>query len=124
LENYNPYAPAVVRISLSLVFLWFGFNQVFDTSSWLGWVPAWTTALPISPSLIILGNGIFEIALGLLLLTGQWTQIAALLLSLHLLFIAFNIGYNDIAIRDIGLSLATFSIFLYGPDIWCWEKQK
>ena len=122
LDKYKPYAPIVVRITLSLVFLWFGFNQIFDTSSWLGWLPSWTSSLPIPSFWIIFINGIFEVVLGLLLLVGKWTQLASLLLSIHLFFIALNVGYNDIAIRDLGLSLATFSVFLHGPDAWCWEN--
>ena len=123
LDKYKSYAPIVVRISLSLVFLWFGLNQVFDTSSWLGWLPSWAPSFPIPPFWIIFVNGIFEVVLGLFLLAGKWTKIVSLLLSIHLFFIAINVGYNDISIRDLGLAIATFSVFLHGPDAWCWEKR-
>jgi uncharacterized membrane protein YphA (DoxX/SURF4 family) len=39
-------APIVVRIAMSLVFLWFGSQQLMNTSAWLSFVP--DVALSIS----------------------------------------------------------------------------
>lgn len=124
LDKYKQYAPALVRVTISLVFLWFGLNQILDTSSWLQWLPAWAYQLPLSPTAVLVLNGSFETVFGLLLLVGLFTRITALLLSLHLLGIAWTIGYNDVGIRDLGLALVTFSIFLSGSDRWSLDTKR
>ena len=123
IDKYKKYAPALTRISISLVFLWFGFNEIFNTEAWLIWLPQFAYNLPITPTTLVLINGTFEIIFGGLLLLGLFTRIAAFLLFIHLLGISFSIGYSDVAIRDLGLSLVTLSIFLSGPDKWCLEEK-
>jgi len=123
MKSLKEYAPGFLRISLSLVFLWFGFNQLFDTDSWIGYLPQWGYNLPIVPELLIQINGAVEIVLGTLLLLGLFTRLTALILTIHLLGISFNLGYNDVAIRDVGLSLATFAVFLHGKDRWSLDKK-
>lgn len=123
MNTYRNYAPTIVRIGISLVFLWFGLNQIFDSSSFLGWLPQFAYSLPIEPLTLILFNGLFETFFGVLLLTGLFTRISALVLGIHLLSIAFSQGYNDILIRDLGLAAVTFAIFLYGPDNWSLDRK-
>ncbi|MAF36093.1 hypothetical protein CL622_03170 [archaeon] len=119
-------APTLIRISMSLVILWFGINQLLFPQTWLGFLPQWISILPIEPTTIIITNAISEIVLGLLLLLGFLTRFVALILSIHILGIAISVGYNDIGIRDAGLALATFSIFLQKPDKWTidYKRQK
>ena len=69
-------------------------------------------------------NGTLEIVLGSLLLLGLFTRLCAFILALHLGGIMISLGYNDIAIRDFGLSLATFAVFLHGPDRLCWDVKQ
>jgi uncharacterized membrane protein YphA (DoxX/SURF4 family) len=127
IDKYKSYSPVLVRIAVSLVFLWFGVNQLISPESFLGYVPEWiySNAAEISglPHLLIIGNGVFETLLGSLLLLGVFTRIASLLMGIHLAAIAFSLGYNDIAVRDIGISLATFSVFLNGSDRFCLENK-
>jgi len=124
LEKYKGYAPILLRITVSLVFLWFGLNQLFNASNWLGWLPSFAYSLPIKPIYLILFNGAFETVFGILLIVGLFTRLSSLLLSLHLLGIAFSLGYNDVAIRDFGLALATLSIFLNGHDKCCLDSKR
>jgi len=123
MKLYKEYAPILLRISISLVVLWFGLNQIFNRELLAGYLPQFAYNLPIEPLTIILIIGIFETIFGLLLIIGLFTRIASFLLTLHILGIAFSLGYNDVAIRDIGLALATFAIFLYGPDKWCLDNK-
>ena len=122
-DKYKHYAPLVIRIGLSLIFLWFGFNQVFNSSDWTGWLPEWALNTLIQPERLVLLNGLFESILGFLLLIGLFTRIVAALLTIHLWILIPIVGYNDVAIRDFGLSLAALSIFLRGPDKWCFERK-
>jgi uncharacterized membrane protein YphA (DoxX/SURF4 family) len=61
-------------------------------------------------------NGWFEISFGLCLLFGFYTRIVALFLALHLLEIMYSVGYSPIGVRDFGLTIAMFSVFLFGAD--------
>ncbi len=116
LQKFHEYAPAILRISVSLVFLWFGFTQLFHPSSWVSYLPQWTGKFIISQTTIVILNALFEIFFGILLLIGFYTRLSALLLGVHLLGITLSIGLNATGIRDFGLTFATLAIFLYGPD--------
>lgn len=112
----SAYAPAVVRIGMSLVFLWFGSSQLADVQAWTAWLPPWTASLPVDGETLVRLNGSFEVLFGILLLLGFYVRPVALLLALHMFQIAFTVGYSEIGVRDFGLSLATTSVFLYGGD--------
>ena len=119
-DKYSIYAPALVRVSLSLVFLWFGVNQLIDAETFIGYVPDF---LGDYASMVVFLNGIFETFVGLLLIVGYYTRFVAAVLGFHLLSIAAGLGYNDIAVRDYGLALITFSVVLGGSDVWCLDKK-
>lgn len=110
------FAPVVLRLGLAFLFLWFGFSQISNPSEWLSWLPSWTSSLPISATTIVLLNGAFETVFGILLAIGFLTRWAAALLAIHLFVIAYEIGYNDIGIRDFCLAIASVSVALFGKD--------
>lgn len=122
--NISKYAPVVTRFGLSLVFLWFGFTQVTGPESWTSLIPEFITNLThLSALTFVYINGGMEIIFGILLILGIYTRISALILALHLLVITIDVGYNAIGIRDFGLTIATFSIFLNGPDFLALERR-
>ncbi len=62
-------------------------------------------------------------------MAGLLTRIAAFILALHLAIITIELGYGETAVRDFGLTFATLSIALGGPDQWSldqklWNHQK
>ncbi|NOZ80497.1 MAG: DoxX family membrane protein [DPANN group archaeon] len=139
-DHYKRFAPAILRIGLALVFLWFGISQLVNPASFIGYVPQWIAPhghsivhehpfqfihdVPIpSVHILLMANGVLETLFGLLLLLGFWTRISAAILALHLFGIAISLGYNDIMIRDLGLVLALVSVFLAGPDPWCLDSR-
>lgn len=109
------YAPVLLRFGLAFLFLWFGISQVTSPESWTAWVPQWAD-LYLGARSAVLANGWFEIAGGILLTLGLWTRTVALLLSLHLFFIAYEVGYNDIGVRDFVLAISTLAVSLFGAD--------
>ncbi|MDO8563823.1 MAG: DoxX family protein [Nanoarchaeota archaeon] len=123
MSNLRKYAPITVRIGISLVFLWFGFQQLFHPSDWTTWLPSFVSNLPFSEINLIIFNGLFESIFGLFLILGIYTRLSSALLSLHLIGIIFSIGYNEIAIRDFGLLMALISIFFNGADEWCLDRK-
>ncbi len=116
------HAQIVLRLSLAALFLWFGINQLYAPQAWIGFVPSFA-AIFLSAKLLVILNGSMEIILGLMLLCGIYVRFSALILSLHLLGIALAMGYNPLTIRDIALSLATFSVFLSGNDKYCYDSK-
>ena len=110
------YAPVLLRGGIVGLFLWFGLSQVTNPGEWIAWIPTWALSLPIAPKTIVLMNGGFETVFGIALAAGYWTRIAALLLALHLFFIAYEIGYNDIGVRDFVLAICTLTLALFEPD--------
>lgn len=113
----NDCGKIVLRVSLSLVFFWFAFNQILNPTNWTGLIPAFINDLGISSNLMVTLNGTIELALSALLILGLYTRFASLLLGLHLFGIASIFGLNNpTGIRDFGLALATLSIFFSGPD--------
>ena len=121
--NYKEYAPVVLRISISLMILWFGFTSIFNHEFLIGYLPEFFYSLEISLQSIMLLNGIFEIVFGTLLIIGLFTRAVAFILFLHILSIMFSLGYNDVAIRDFGLAFATLAVFLNGADKWSLDRK-
>ena len=116
-SEVSKYAPAVLRFGLVFLFLWFGLSQIINPASWTAWVPEWVSSLPwISATSVVLLNGAFETIGGILLAIGFWTRWVALLLSLHLFLIAYEVGYNDIGVRDFALAITGIALSLFGPD--------
>lgn len=124
LDNMKKYAPVVLRVAVAVLFLWFGFSQAFSPLDWTSFLPKWVSNLPISSINFVYLNAGFEIIFGFLLLLGLFTRLSALLLGLHLLGIAFSLGYSALAVRDFILAIATLSVFLRGADFLCFERHR
>ncbi len=117
IERNRYLAPTVVRVAISLVFLWFGLTQIFNPQMIAAYAPVWAENFPLGGTIgFVQMNGIFETIFGTLLILGLFTRVSAFLLAIHLLGIISQLGYNDIAVRDVGLMLVTIGIWLHGPD--------
>lgn len=122
--NGQRWAPVILRAGLAALFLWFGLSQVMDPSGWISWLPTWAATLSwISPTTLVFLNGGFETVLGVALALGFYTRWVALLLSLHLFFIAYEIGYNDIGVRDFALAVSALALSAFGADEYSLEKM-
>lgn len=115
-SNARRFSPVVLRYGLVLLFLWFGLSQVTDPAGWVSWVPEWASGLFGGAATVVLLNGAFEVIFGVALAVGFYTRVSAFLLALHLFVLAFEIGYNDIGVRDFALAIATLAVALHGPD--------
>jgi len=118
LDRIKKYSPVVLRFGLAIVFLWFGFSQLKNPDAWTRLLPAFLN----SSIVFIYLNGTFEIIFATLLLLGLFTRTVSFLLGLHLISIVFALGYGAIAVRDLGLAIAAFSVFLHGADEFCLDR--
>ena len=120
------FSPVVLRLGMAVVILWFGVEQVLDATHWTAYIPDSVVAMThLSAVVLVYINGIFELVFGALLLLGWQTRVVALLLSLHLFGIMWVVGYGEIGVRDFGLAVATFVVFMNGADFFCLtQKQK
>ena len=138
-KNKN-YSVPIIRAGLALVLLWFGLNQIFDSGSFLGYVPPWAMPHPehmmhfppihvshsdsFNVNSIIISNGILEAIIGFFLLIGLHTRIFAFIAALHLFVISVSLGYNDIAVRDLGLTLMAVSLIFSGGGEFSLDNKK
>jgi hypothetical protein len=114
------YSGAVLRIGMAAVILWFSLAQFSNTVEWTAYVPDSVVSMTgLSAITLVYLNAVFELIFGLALLFGWQTRIVALLLALHLFDIMYVVGYGEIGVRDFGLALATFTVFMNGSDLLC-----
>jgi uncharacterized membrane protein YphA (DoxX/SURF4 family) len=123
MEKAKQYAPIILRIAMALLFLWFGMSQIIDPSVWVGFMPnSVVTLTGLSVTTLVTINATFEIIAGTMLLFGLYTRVIAAILFLHLLDITFVVSLDAIGIRDLGLAVSTFVIFLNGSDAWTLDR--
>lgn len=119
------YSGAVLRIGMAAVILWFSLAQLFNASQWTAYIPdSIVSTTGLSAIMLVYFNAIFELVFGMLLLFGWQTRIVALLLALHLFDIMYVVGYGEIGVRDFGLAVATFVVFMNGSDMLCIQQKK
>ena len=116
-------AKPVLRIALSLVFLYFGFQQITSPSDWTGFVPNYVLTFGISAMTVVFITSLLELIFGLMLIIELFTRFSPAILALHLFGIAFYLGFNDLGVRDFGLAAATLVVFLNGADELCLDKK-
>jgi len=123
-ETLKRFAPLVLRLGLVGLFLSFGIWQILQPDAWFSWVPQWVPDIThMSLRLIVLLNGGLEVVLGTLLLLGIYVRWVAFILALHTLSIAYEIGFNDIGIRDASLAICCIAIALFGNDDWSLQRK-
>lgn len=121
-QSLNKIAIPLLRFGLAFVFLWFGFTQLQNPQQWVTFLPDWTSSISISQIQFVSANGLFEIIGATLLMLGVYTNITALLLSLHLFGIAFSVGLTGVGVRDIGLAIATLTLALSGAGAFSFDN--
>jgi uncharacterized membrane protein YphA (DoxX/SURF4 family) len=110
---------------MTAVILWFSIAQFSNATQWTAYVPDSIVSMTgISAVILVYFNATFELVFGILLLFGWQTRIVALLLSAHLFDIMYVVGYGEIGVRDFGLAVATFVVFMNGTDPLCIQQKR
>lgn len=100
---------------LAFVFLYFGIDKLVHPVVWIGWMPPWMEGLGGFTSVEWLkAVAVGEIVIGVLMLIPfrALQKVGAFLAALHLIAVLTQTGWNDIAVRDIGLLFMAMSLLL------------
>ncbi|MEK9158013.1 MAG: DoxX family membrane protein [Patescibacteria group bacterium] len=98
----------ILRLSLAVVFLWFGIDKFFHPGYWLSvWVPQSIVDIAavfhISANAVVFSIGVMELLVGISLATNMFVGLFALIGALFLITIPFFYGLSEAIIRDFGL---------------------
>lgn len=101
-QKYSDISLLLLRISLGALFLYFGLLAVTDPEGQLSWMSTWVNSLPvIGTPVFIFVFGIVQIIIALCLILGIYVRYAALAAGAALIGIIINLGFNDVAYRDV-----------------------
>ena len=103
-----------LRVSFGILPLLAGLDKfTYFLTDWSAYVgPFARSLLPVSPQTFLYVVGIVEVLVGLAVLT-RWTVIGSYAAAGWLLLIAVNLvlaGFFDIAVRDVVLAVAAFTL--------------
>lgn len=103
----------ILRVGLSITFLWIGILILKDPQGWSGYIQPWLLdLLPLTPSHIMISTALLDITIGALLLIDKLTWQASLVGALHLVIVLIASGINAITVRDIGLLAGCLALFM------------
>jgi uncharacterized membrane protein YphA (DoxX/SURF4 family) len=93
----------VLRLGLALVFLYAGIASLINPTNWIGFIPAFI-ANESTRSVLLLGHSIFNIVLGLWLLSDKKIFYASTISVIFLIgIILTNLASIDIIFRDVAI---------------------
>ena len=104
-----------LRVLFGFVPIAAGLDKFFNLlTNWEAYLnPLATRLIPMEPATFMHVVGVVEIVAGIIVLT-HWTKIGAYVVMAWLLAIALNLltmgRFLDVAVRDIGLAIAAFSL--------------
>ena len=104
-----------LRVLFGFVPIAAGLDKFFNLlTNWEAYLnPLATRVIPVNPATFMHVVGIVEILAGVIVLT-HWTRIGAYVVMAWLLAIALNLltmgKFLDVAVRDVGLAIAAFSL--------------
>jgi len=102
--------PLLLRIGLATMFFYAAISSTLDPREWVGYLPSFMTNI-VDAHVLLKVFSIYELALGVLLLSGLLVRYVSLLAAATLLGIAaFNLSLFAISFRDIGLAFAALAL--------------
>ena len=111
LKNLDAKPVIALRLGLGFVLIYAGASILANPESWIGYVPQWVGKIA-APETFLMAHGVFELILGVLMLTGFFLPIASLILFLDMGTILLFYGVDDVTFRDFGLLMSALALFL------------
>ncbi len=112
------YSNLVLRVSLAIVFFWFGIDKFFHPDYWVNaWVPQsvslFMTNFKIRPIDVIYLSGVFEVLVGTSLVTNIFIVLFSSLAVLFMGSVMIFNGFSEVLVRDVGLIGAFLSLIFW-----------
>lgn len=113
------YSNFILRLSLAVVFFWFGIDKFFHPDYWTNaWVPPTIASLAanfnLRPIDMIYMSGVFEVLVGVSLVTNIFIIFFSFLALAFMGSIMFFNGFSEVLVRDIGL-MGVFLSLIFWP---------
>ena len=98
---------------MAITFLWVGLLILRNPAAWGSYVDPWAAdLLPIPIEQAMIGTAVFDIAIGIFLLTDFLVYLASLAGAIHIAIVLAVSGITDITVRDIGLLVAMLALMI------------
>ena len=109
------YAGLLLRISLAVLFLYFGIDKLTSLeSSTLTFEGLWLVSLvPLSAGVLVIVAGIAELIIGTALVAGVKTKVFSVAAAIWTLLILLQLGYPA-GVYDFSISLAAMALYFTG----------
>ncbi|MEK7117810.1 MAG: hypothetical protein AAB861_03500 [Patescibacteria group bacterium] len=108
--NREKISYLILRVGLAFSFIYAAVRAYMDPLSWIGWFPPFLQQV-LPQDILLLSWGIFEVVIGLWILSGKNIFIPTLLAALSLGgLVFFNSGSMDILFRDVSLALISLGL--------------
>ena len=104
-QRHATWAATLTRITLGLVFAWFGYHELADPRLWTGYVPV-VPATSSASVVLVLIHGVVLFVLAVALVVGVVPRAAGAIGALLMVEIVVSLGVsgiNDIVVRDVGV---------------------
>ena len=116
------YSNLILRLSLAIVFFWFGIDKFLHPDYWVNaWVPqsiaSFAENFKIRPMDLIYMSGVFEVLVGTSLVTDIFITFFSFAGIIFLGSIMLFSGFSEVLVRDVGL----MGVFL---SLIFWPKQR
>ena len=116
------YSNLILRLSLAIVFFWFGIDKFFHPDYWVNaWVPQsislFAANFKIRSIDIIYISGVFEVLVATSLVTNIFITLFSSLAVLFLVSVMLFHGFSEVLVRDMGLMGAFLSLTF-------WPRQR
>ncbi len=109
------YSNLIIRLSLAIVFFWFGIDKFFHPDYWVNaWVPQSvvlvTQHLKLRAVDVVYISGVFEVLVATSLVANIFVVLFSFLAVLFLFGIMLFMGFSEVLMRDVGLMGALLSL--------------
>ncbi len=116
------YSNLILRLSLAIVFFWFGIDKFFHPDYWVNaWVPQsvvlFAEHLKLRSVDVVYISGVFEVLVATSLVTNIFVALFSSLAVIFLAVIMLFLGFSEILVRDIGLMGGLLSLIF-------WPRQR
>jgi len=106
----------VLSLGLAFVFIYAGVSSLLHPLEWIGYLPRFLGDF-VSLELAIKLIAVYEIILGVVLVSGKFRKIAAALTALTLAGIIFaDLSQFAVTFRDVGLLFAAVALFFMDEE--------